>query len=608
LDELLSALERLDSVEGALRSISKLYQRRICQPVLSPSCGICSASIDQDSHSLTLGTGGSKKDVMNVLDCISTVFEFLHRHFPQQLSTFIGRTIVEDSIGALIDEWLTPSIPLDLSDMQAFGDIQSKTNELASLIASFQWPGHQLLTKWVVRASQSWLEKRRTSSLDAVRRALKAQRGPNREVERIEREKVSGDDNTFAQNGADDWHANWDDNEEEPKETTAVTTNRDEEDVSGWDFDEEDNNNGSAVNSPTKTSRDAEDAVDAWGWDEDNVDETKSNSHPSQKAATKSTGTNGITEHREVTLTETYTITDIPDDLLDILSREIQDAEQLKGPTYSNFHGENASAGLLALPTLILAMFRAIAPTYYSSTLSNGNMHLYNDCVYMNEKLRNLAKSISSRELLQDCNVLEKFARSAYSREMEVQRTVIGDLLDGAQGFVNCTRFPYSAECENAVTSVIDRLRAVYREWRSILSRSALLQSIGSLLSTVIEKIVKDVEDMEDISEAESQRLAAFCGQFSALEDLFMAERTPAGEKPEGEAMPLTVVYVPNWLRFQYLANILESSLVDIKYLWTEGELSLEFTADEVIDLIEALFAESGHRRSAIAEIRRSRP
>ena len=68
----------------------------------------------------------------------------------------------------------------------------------------------------------------------------------------------------------------------------------------------------------------------------------------------------------------------------------------------------------------------------------------------------------------------------------------------------------------------------------------------------------------------------------------------------------MTAVYVYNWLRFQYLANILESSLVDIKYLWTEGELSLEFTVDEVVDLIKALFADSHHRRSAISEIRRA--
>jgi centromere/kinetochore protein ZW10 len=77
-------------------------------------------------------------------------------------------------------------------------------------------------------------------------------------------------------------------------------------------------------------------------------------------------------------------------------------------------------------------------------------------------------------------------------------------------------------------------------------------------------------------------------------------------ENADPEALPATAIYVPSWLRFQYLVNILESSLADIKFLWLEGELGLEFSVEEVIDLIEALFAESDHRRRAISEIRRA--
>jgi protein transport protein DSL1/ZW10 len=71
------------------------------------------------------------------------------------------------------------------------------------------------------------------------------------------------------------------------------------------------------------------------------------------------------------------------------------------------------------------------------------------------------------------------------------------------------------------------------------------------------------------------------------------------------EGRDMTFIYCPNWLKFQYLAEIMDSSLIDIKYLWSEGELSLEFAADEVEGLIEALFAESQMRRQAIQEIRR---
>ena len=108
---------------------------------------------------------------------------------------------------------------------------------------------------------------------------------------------------------------------------------------------------------------------------------------------------------------------------------------------------------------------------------------------------------------------------------------------------------------------------------------------------------------MSDISEPESQRLTTFCNQVIALEDLFLPES--GAEEGKGEQIPRTAVYTPHWLKFQYLANILESSLVDIKYLWAEAELSLEFGKEELVDLIQALFADTEHRRRAIGEIRR---
>ncbi|KAK5243133.1 ribosome biogenesis protein ytm1, partial [Cryomyces antarcticus] len=199
-----------------------------------------------------------------------------------------------------------------------------------------------------------------------------------------------------------------------------------------------------------------------------------------------------------------------------------------------------------------------------------------------------------------DMKSLDAFGKRAYTKEMEAQRTILQDLLDGAQGFSNCTIHPFAAECENAVAMTVDRIREVQRQWRDVLSQSALLQALGSLLLTATSKIMIDIEDMSDISEEESKQLKHFCEAMNKLSDLFMQ----AG--PEGQPRDMTGVYCPNWFKFQYLAEILDSSLADIKYLWTEGELKLEFEAEELIDLIEALFAESEYRRRAIGDIRRS--
>ena len=272
------------------------------------------------------------------------------------------------------------------------------------------------------------------------------------------------------------------------------------------------------------------------------------------------------------------------------------------------FPTEKAIPDLSAVPSLLLVMYRASASNFYSIN-DNGNMFLYNDCLWLVDQLQRIVQGRSPKQsrlrLHDDIVALEAFGKGSYGKEMESQRTIIKDLLDGAQGFVNCTEPPFSQECDLAVKSIVDRLRDTHKQWKGVLSYSALLQSIGSLLSTVIDKIIIDVEDMSDISEPESQRLTAYCRQVIAVEDLFLPRQSADSISSEEDTVPLTAVYVPGWFRFQYLSEILDSSLVDIKYLWTDGGLQLEYDMEEVVELIEALFADSEHRRRAIGDIRR---
>jgi protein transport protein DSL1/ZW10 len=49
---------------------------------------------------------------------------------------------------------------------------------------------------------------------------------------------------------------------------------------------------------------------------------------------------------------------------------------------------------------------------------------------------------------------------------------------------------------------------------------------------------------------------------------------------------------------------VLQSDLKDVKYLWFESDLSLYFTAQEVVELIELSFETNFRTREAIASIR----
>ena len=605
----LEAFERLGALEMATKAIYKNIDRVILEPITSHGLGKHAVSIRVDKGRLDISHVPEEKNVHNVLDSISSALDYLQWNLPESIEAAIASAIIPGLVSTLVTEWLSPCVPLELADMPELEALQTRVSTLAKKLSTSAWPGSQGLLDWVELAPRTWLTRRRMASLDRVRNALALKRGSSRQVERIERQVVSKQDGVFATDGdGDDWNTGWNDDNQIGMQDTHSQT--EEDDVSAWDFDADDETDQHRTAGRTDIASDGQDdeSAEGWGWDEDNPQKNRDSTPAMKNTNTKKlsrNGTNGdVLQGREVTLRELYTVTDIPDHILDIISKDVQEATDVKDPKYSALKNVSPSSGLLALPTFVLGMFRATAPSYYASSLSNGNMHLYNDCMYIAERLRDASSAPELAKIRSDCDSLEKFAKTAYGREMDVQRTILADLLDGSQGFTSCTQFPYSKQCEDAVKSVVDRIRQVYKEWSPILSHSALLQSIGSLLSKVIEKMIRDVEDMEDITEPESQRLASFCTQISDLGDLFVpAEQPPS----EAEAVPLTAVYVSNWLRFQYMANILESSLVDIKYLWTEGELSLEFSADEVIDMIRALFAESPNRRNAIADIRRSR-
>ncbi|KAK3077095.1 hypothetical protein LTS18_011223 [Coniosporium uncinatum] len=297
-----------------------------------------------------------------------------------------------------------------------------------------------------------------------------------------------------------------------------------------------------------------------------------------------------------------------------VIRTVIRDAEALLQPEHAESTITNAASGLYTIPTLLLAMYRATADNVYTADPA-GNMLLYNDCSRLSEELNSFLEAQVEKDgmsglpsnklpsarlrLDPDIKSLESYGKRAYGREMESQRTILRDLMDGAQGFTSVSTPPFAAECDNAVAMTIDRIREVDRQWRDVLSRSALLQSLGSLFATVANKMILDIEEMSDITEEDSKRLRHFCDEIFELQDLFLVE-SPHGEQNMG---PL---YIPNWFKLSYLSEILVGSLADIRWMWNDGELKLEFTAEEIVDLMEALFSDSDHRRRAITDIRRT--
>ncbi|OAX84995.1 hypothetical protein ACJ72_00620 [Emergomyces africanus] len=613
LEKVLPALTKFDMLDSIVDSLYRDIYSSILDSVLSPPGPEDTFGISRDGDSIRVVRQPPTTKPTDVFDHLLCFLKYLGDCLPATLTNPLNAKLAQPMVSSLVSKQLLPSMPAGVDGMEEFQVILDRARNFQKALEQFGCPGSTELTSFLQQIPRIWLNQRRIKSLDEVRVALSASSVGTRKVERVETEQVSKQDKVFADN-SDDWNAGWTSDNEESAEPSAQKEpdNREDDDFSAWGLDEPDDT--LEVEEQNKlTGEEGDEDGDAWGWG----DEDEGTGPPLEPSgsATKSSGHvnggHGDGKHsprREVTLREFYTITDIPDSIIEIISCQISDSEKFTSAEYSNLPTTSSGPALLSLPTLVIAMFKAIAPMFYSQKFPGGQMFLYNDSVYFAEQLRLLTDAHNLPRLKPDIESLERFGKLAYSKEMQSQRTILSDLLDGSQGFGSCAVQPYLGECKNAISATVDRMRHVHEEWQSILSPSTLLQSIGSLLSTVIYKMILDIEDLSDISDAESQQLAEFCNQVSKLEDLFLPESKPGQDAASGptEVVPMTAVYVPNWLKFQYLINILESSLADIKYLWTEGELKLEFSPEELIDLIRALFADSDHRRKAIAEIRKS--
>ena len=627
----------LDALVAALRKMN------LCDSLILSLCGSIESmlqsrlEVGQDAtvSSMKIGDGdismnGPSSDLSarSLFRDLEAVILFLRTNLPPSVVEPLAESLMPRLLARLIDTWLASAVPEDLQGMEDFKDTLTLVQNFGELLQRDGWPGKYDLMSWVKSIPHAWFRKRQELSLDRFRKSLSQGLGTTEIVERSETEVLSQDDEVFQGNGGgDDWDAGWSDDETAPSRARESSGPRKmegkegEEDISAWGLDDD----AEDVNLPHKPEQPgaAEDDAEAWGWGDeiegaDDAETSQMTQRSAKKAKSSTIQYNPQSTQRTITLKETYRISSLPKEVLQIIDQVISDTASLNTLQYSSLPIASAAPDLLSLVGLILAMYRASAPTSYSHH-SSGPMFLYNDTLWLAERLQQvpsdhttaLGKRIQTwtaynLKLSEHVAALETFGKRAYAKEMESQRTIISDLLDGAQGFINCTEEPYAGECELAIASAVDRLRQLHRQWENVLSHSALLQSVGSLLSSITNKIIVDIEDLSDIPEPESHRLISFCNQIATLEDLFPAieQAQNPSQKNEQSAMPSTALYASHWLKFQYLTNILESSLIDIKYLWMEGELGLEFDTEEVVDLVVALFADSPRRREAVAEIR----
>ncbi|KAI0106409.1 hypothetical protein GGR51DRAFT_168916 [Nemania sp. FL0031] len=566
-------------------------------------------------NSMLLLIGKADRTVASLFRDIETALEYLSQRLPAELIYSLSGIMMPDLIPNIITCWLEPGIPTSLKDMDGFQDIIDATKAFCTRLEALNFSGFEELQEWVQNVPRVWLAKCRETALDSIRSKLSQGLGDAKEIERVETQTVSQEEGlrlapeTTVPVNNDGWDAAWDDGEVAADTEAQLNrpTNEDDgddgTDAWGWGDDGNDGIDNKAdiaaadVSSKRDNPTEEDDAAAAWGWgdEEDTTDAKGTMTADKEVQPTPST--------RELTLKETYNISSMPEPVIALILAILEDGASLIGDGNPM---AAAAAGLFSLPTLVLAMFRAVSPHYYALN-AGGNMFLYNDATYLSEQLSEATNNWKARDDLvpraksmlrldNDVKALQLFATRAYSSEMTTCRTVLRDLLGGSQNLLQQDELG-SSGLQSQVDNAISYVRTTAAAWSKILAKSAWSQAVGSLVDTIASKVVSDVMDLAGIGQDDAYNIANLIARITELDDLFLP---PGADK---NAIPSTSEYASSWLRLKYLSEVLQSNLQDVKFLWMESELSLYFTVDEVVDLIGLSFVDNARTREVVREI-----
>lgn len=171
-----------------------------------------------------------------------------------------------------------------------------------------------------------------------------------------------------------------------------------------------------------------------------------------------------------------------------------------------------------------------------------------------------------------------------------MQETALLDLLSETNEFVDISDQIIFEKDMRILEDIRLKIEALHRVWQDVLPIESCLTSIGRLIDAILEDLCRYILQFDDITADESDRIHRLCKTLTSLETLFASRGTGI------------VAYSSQWLRFNYLAELMEASLADITYLWETGAL-VDFTPDQLVHLLLALFTDTPLRAEVIGKV-----
>ncbi|KAF9466111.1 Centromere/kinetochore Zw10-domain-containing protein [Collybia nuda] len=302
---------------------------------------------------------------------------------------------------------------------------------------------------------------------------------------------------------------------------------------------------------------------------------------------------------------ETYLVSERMKQVIDIVENVLDEGRQFTASTLFSSSESASTPGTTILQSApaVLDLYMALYPVKFAKELEapDRGMRFSNDCSFLSSRIELMENRLSSnipsvvRDGLSECkHHLKIWGDSWYYDVIQKQRQLIDDILvEGAKGFTYSGDQDRYDDCESALSQSVQEIKRLAQRLKGVLAKSKYYTAIGTMADAVLSRVLQDILALPDIPEMESHRLNELCHILNALEGLFVEDPTQAS---------FVVAYVPSWLKFSYLSELLEASMADITYLFEEGAL-VDFDVEELVRLVRALFADTALRTTTINKL-----
>lgn len=326
LGQIVSSLSRVQLLDNVLDKLAQDIGFLIISTIVRPENEHRVLQID-DCH-IHVISQSSEVTAHDIFGGITSTVLKLKERLPIDVFATLMQRLSPPVISTLVSHHLTPSIPSDLPEMEKFQAVIRQVAELSNTLKDVGSVNIEELSSWPQNIPRLWLAQRKASSLNGVRAALASMTEETRQIDHTEKVIIANESTNTVASGAhvpdvaedDGWNAGWSDD------------NDDDDD----DGDEKTQNDQSQQNQKAKVDGDGDNEEEDWGWgDEETEGDAASkpvDKHAATSAASKARNEEfrrSVSQPAEVGRTEHYLITSIPDQIYDIMEKQIQDADAL---------------------------------------------------------------------------------------------------------------------------------------------------------------------------------------------------------------------------------------------------------------------------------------